>query len=173
MSFGADNCPWPSFASLTQGLNFVMPPTDLPLESERRIWLEGVRLFNEGQYFEAHDAWEEIWSQVRHPLRERFYRAIIQAAVTLELLRRGRAIGVRQVFVSCQELFEGLPEVFMGVRIPALIEQVRDAIRPALEDLETRHVRIDPSRLFAIEMLYDPFKQSLHGEDADGRSAVQ
>lgn len=145
-----------------------MPPTDLPLEAERRIWLEGVRLFNEGQFFEAHDAWEEIWRQVRHPLRERFYRAIIQAAVTLELLRRGRAVGVRQVFVSCQELFEGLPEIYMGIRIPSLIEQLRAAILPTLEDLETRHVRIDPSRLFAIELLYDPFEHSPHGEGADG-----
>ena len=146
-----------------------MPPVNLPLEEERRIWRKGVRLFNEGLFFEAHDAWEEVWSQVRHPMRERFYRAIIQVAVTLELLRRGRAVGVRQVFVSCQELFEGVPQVFMGVDIPAFIERLRHAIEPALTDLQTRHIQIDPSRLYPIELLYDPFEQSRSGEDVDGR----
>jgi len=141
-----------------------MPLDEFPRDEERRIWLEGVRLFNEGQYFEAHDTWEEVWNRVRDHRRERFYRAIIQAAVTLELLRRGRAVGVRQVYVSSAELFEGLPEVFMGVDIPALLSKLRHAIEPVIEDLETRSVQVDPSRLFTIEPMYDAFSDPRGGE---------
>jgi hypothetical protein len=137
------------------------------LAEERRIYFDGIRLFNEGAFFEAHDAWEEAWHQVGHRLRERFYRAIIQSAVTLELLRRGQAVGVRKVFVSCKGLFDGVPPVFMGVDIPRHLDNLRRAIEPAISDLRTRHVRIDPRRLFQFELLYDPFGESRHGEDAD------
>lgn len=134
-----------------------MPLDDLSRDEEQRIWLEGVRLFNEGQYFEAHDTWEEVWNRVRDHRRERFYRAIIQSAVTLELLRRGRAVGVRQVYVSSTELFADLPNIFMGLDIPAFLARLRHAIEPVIDDLETRTTQIDPARLFQIEFQYDPF----------------
>jgi predicted metal-dependent hydrolase len=134
------------------------------LNTEHRIYLEGLRLFNEGLFFEAHEKWEEAWSQVRDRRREQFYRAIIQGAVTLELLRRGRAVGVRQVFTSCLQLFEGLPPVFMGVEIPRFIESLRHAIAPTLADLHAMHVPIEPERLFTIELVYDPFVTPMNGE---------
>jgi len=137
---------------------------DLPLAAERRIYYEGIRLFNEGQFFEAHDAWEEAWHAVQDRRRERFYRALIQGAVTLELLRRGRAVGVRQVFVSSSELFAGLPPVFMGLDIPEFLGRLRHSIEPAIIDLESKQVRVNPARLFAIELIYDPFADSRNGE---------
>lgn len=144
-------------------------PQHLDLAVEHAAYFEGIRLFNEGLFFEAHDAWEAIWHETRDRRREQFYRAIIQGAVTLELLRRGRAIGVRQVFVSCLELFKGLPDVFMGVDIPAYIAMLRHTVQPALDDLETRHIQIDPARLFTITLQYDPFTESRNGEAADGK----
>ncbi len=135
---------------------------------ERRIYHEGIRLFNEGDFFEAHETWEDAWNGTHDRRREQFYRALIQSAVTLELLRRGRAVGVRQVFVSCCELFKGLPDLFMGLDIPAHLAKVRHAIQPALDDLETQRVRIDPARLFRIELFYDPFIDSRNGENLAG-----
>lgn len=136
------------------------------LLTECRVYHEGIALFNAGQFFEAHEAWEEIWNLTLDRRRERFYRAIIQSAVTLELLRRGRAVGVRQVFCSCLELFEGLPEVFMGLDLAGYIANLRRAISPALDNLEARFIQIDPTALFQINLLYDPFRESRHGEDA-------
>lgn len=141
-----------------------MPLDNLTREEERRIWLEGLQHFNDGQFFEAHDTWEEVWNRVRDKRREQFYRAIIQSAVTLELLRRGRAVGVRQVFVSSSELFEGLPDVFMGLDIPAFLARLRNAIEPVIDDLETRTTQIEPARLFKIELGYDPFSDPRAGE---------
>lgn len=137
---------------------------DFNLDTEHRIYLSGIRLFNEGDFFEAHETWEEAWSQVRDPRRERFYRALIQGAVTLELLRRCRAVGVRQVFTTCLQLFDGLPPVFMGLDIPGFLDRLRHAIAPTLEDLQTTHVQIDPARLFRIELAYDPFEGTVNGE---------
>jgi uncharacterized protein len=134
---------------------------------ERRLYLHGIEQFNAGHFFEAHDTWEEVWRLTLDKRREQFYRALIQSAVTLELLRRGRAVGVRQVFVMFQELFQPLPPVFMGLDIPAHIENVRRAIQPALLDLTTREIQIEPDRLFEIKLQYDPFIDSRNGENAD------
>jgi hypothetical protein len=68
------------------------------------------------------------------------------------------------VFVDCVETFAGLPPVFMGLDISRHIENVRHAIRPAIDDLNAREVRIEPSRLFKIELLYDPFVETRNGE---------
>lgn len=133
-------------------------------EEERRLFHEGIRLFNDHTFFEAHDTWEEVWSAVQDRRREQFYRAMIRSAVCLVLLQSGRAVGTRQVFVDCVGTFEGLPAVFMGVDIQRHIEQVRHAIQPALEDLNLVNITIDPARLFEIELRYDPFEDPKNGE---------
>lgn len=136
----------------------ILRTDDYSLADERRDYLEGVRLFNEGDFFGAHETWEDCWNGTHDRRRERFYRAVIRGAVTLHLLRQGRAVGCRQVFVDCVNTFEGLPPVFMGLDIARHIENLRGAIRPALDDLEARQVRIDPARLFKMELRGDPFE---------------
>lgn len=134
------------------------------INEEKRLYLEGIRLFNEADYFAAHDTWEDVWHGVQDRRREQFYRAVIKGAVSLVLLQSGRAVGARQVFVDCVEQFEGLPDIFMGLDIKEHIERLRHAIQPAIDDLEARDVVIDPSRLFRIELLYDPFEEARNGE---------
>ena len=143
-----------------------MLPAGLDLSEECRIYHEGIRLFNDGRFFEAHEVWEDNWKGVADKRREQFYRAIIQAAVTLELLRRQRAVGVRQVFISCLELFDGLGERYMGLNIPDFLAKLRHAVQHTIDDLETRFVRFDASRLFLITLEYDPFSESRCGENA-------
>ena len=124
----------------------------LSIEDERRIYLDGIRLFNTAEFFEAHETWEEAWTKVIDRRREQFYRAIIRGAVTLELLCRGKAVGARQVFLDCIATFNGLPDAFMGLNIPDFIESLRQAIDPALTDLETRTATVRPDLLFQIEL---------------------
>ena len=144
-------------------------PHGYDLDEERRVYYEGIRLFNEGEFFESHETWEDCWNGTHDRRREQFYRALIQSAVTLELLRRGRAVGMRQVFVSSCDLFKGLPDLFMGLDIPKHIARVRHAIQPAIDDLTISHIAIDTSRLFTIKLEYDPFTNSRNGENADAR----
>jgi len=122
----------------------------LTLEDERRIYLEGIGHFNAGEFFEAHEVWEEAWNKVLDKRREQFYRAIIRGAVALELLSRGRAVGARQVFLDCMATFEGLPPMFNGLDIPAFLESLRRALEPATMDLDARTAQIRPDLLFPI-----------------------
>jgi predicted metal-dependent hydrolase len=60
---------------------------------------EGVCLFNEGCWFEAHEAWEAIWLHTRDEERV-FLQGLIQAAAALHLVRLRRFSGARRVFAA-------------------------------------------------------------------------
>ena len=49
---------------------------------------EGVRLFNEGHFFETHEIWEEVWRAAAAEERD-FYQGMIHLAVALYQARRG------------------------------------------------------------------------------------
>ncbi len=57
---------------------------------------EGVRLFNAEEYFAAHDAWEELWTEYRGPWRN-LLKGLIQAAVALYHFQRGNLVGARKL----------------------------------------------------------------------------
>ena len=61
-------------------------PNPLPADQERNCYLEGIALFNQRRYFDAHEAWEEVWkrSTGNHKL---FYQGLIQCAVALEHMK--------------------------------------------------------------------------------------
>lgn len=124
----------------------------LTLEDERRIYLEGIEHFNAGEFFEAHEVWEEAWNKVLDKRREQFYRAIIRGAVALELLCRGRAVGARQVSLDCVATFQGLPATFNGLDIQEFLDSLRRALEPAMLDLDARTAQIRPDLLFSISL---------------------
>jgi hypothetical protein len=56
---------------------------------------KGVRLFNEGRFFEAHEAWEAAWHQAFYPERL-LYLALTKLAAGLVQNRQGSAAGARK-----------------------------------------------------------------------------
>ena len=51
-------------------------------------FLEGVRLFNEGHFFETHEVWEEVWKAAAAEERD-FYQGMVH--LTVALYQAGRA----------------------------------------------------------------------------------
>lgn len=62
-----------------------MPSRLLASEAARR----GVAHFNAGEYFEAHEAWEEVWMAAPEPGRG-FYQGLIQIAAGGVKLQQGQ-----------------------------------------------------------------------------------
>lgn len=51
----------------------------------------GIELFNAGEYWHAHEAWEEAWTPDRHGPDRGFYKGLIQlAAGCLHATRKNR-----------------------------------------------------------------------------------
>ena len=74
----------------------------------------GIRLFNRGKFFEAHEIWEEEWKQAKGDERI-FYQGIIQAAVALLHVDRGNYAGAISVYLKSRTKLDQFPSVWMGI----------------------------------------------------------
>lgn len=100
-------------------------------DDEARLFHEGIRLFNSGEWFDAHEVWEDIW-RLASGQRKHFYQGLVQCAVVLEHVRRGNPRGVRSVWQTAAKKFDGLPDVFMGMNVREFLTQMQRAIKPIL-----------------------------------------
>lgn len=55
--------------------------------------------FNQGEYFEAHEEWEDLWNEA-HGARHAFLQCLIQVAVALHHGRNGNWNGARKLCAS-------------------------------------------------------------------------
>jgi len=88
---------------------------------------KGINFFNAGDYFEAHEAWEDLWRGTRGPLRL-FYQGLVQAAVGLHHLSKGNLNGGRaQLTKSITKLAE-YPSHFCQIDNEKLVTDLRTAL---------------------------------------------
>lgn len=121
----------------------VAPPrgADLP-DGWRRCeaYLLGVDLFNRAYFWEAHEAWEEVWHAAGHrSLPGRMAQGQIQVAAALLKRHMEVPAGARRLFEKAGRRFDaverwlrsggGRDSVYMGVDLPAW----RDGIARYLE----------------------------------------
>ena len=143
----------------------------LDVQNESKIFHHGIHLFNDGQWFEAHEVWEDIW-HVASGDRKRFYQGLIQYAVTIEHMRRGNPRGMRSVYETALTKFEGLPDVYMGFHIPRQLRALDQLVQPVLAmdpkafDPATgrgQELPVDLAQAPKIELEYDPFEEKVEG----------
>ena len=80
---------------------------------------EGLRLFNEGKYFEAHEALEIAWLEEQGKVRE-LYRGILQIAVVYLHATRRNYNGVIKVYGRSQKWLKDWPEFCRGIDVGQL-----------------------------------------------------
>ena len=84
----------------------------------------GLIFFNAGRYFEAHEAWEDLWRPTRGPLRL-YYQGLVQAAVGMHHFGHGnRNGGQAQINKSLAKL-EQYPAAFCQIDNAKLIGDLR------------------------------------------------
>ena len=90
--------------------------------------IEGLRLFTEGKYFEAHEALEAAWKAERGPVRD-LYRGILGAAVTYLHITRGNYAGALKLYERTQRWLKPWPEVCRGIEVGRLRRDLETVIR--------------------------------------------
>src|ERR1700686_4706984 len=102
------------------------------MKSGRDFFQEGIDLFNEGRFFECHEAWEEIWKRSDGEAKL-FYQGLIQAAVAILHAQRGNFEGAQSVYEKARAKLDPIPEEHMGIALgemrAALAEFIEVAIR--------------------------------------------
>ena len=64
--------------------------------------LEGIALFNRGEFFECHEVLEDLWREEDAPVRA-LYQGVIQIGVALHHLRRGNWRGAVKLLTAGTE----------------------------------------------------------------------
>jgi uncharacterized protein len=77
-------------------------------------YLAGIVLFNRGDYFEAHEVWEDLWMATATS-EKRFYQGLIQAAVGLCHFCNGNVRGAIKLFHSSRDYMSRYGETFLGL----------------------------------------------------------
>ena len=89
---------------------------------------EGLRLFNAGEYFEAHEALENAWNTEKGDAKN-LYQGILQIAVTYLHITRGNYSGALKVYKRSQKWLNGLPDICKGVHIRQLQNDAEAVMR--------------------------------------------
>ncbi|HEY8506257.1 MAG TPA: DUF309 domain-containing protein [Gemmataceae bacterium] len=119
-------------------------------------YLAGIRFFNAGEFFDAHEVWEALWREA--PAGDRpFYQGLIQAAVAAYHLERGNWRGARRLFHSGRAYMSGYPSPHLGLDVAAFWEGMADCLGPALgESAPSGPVTLDPARVPVITLAPAP-----------------
>ena|SRR5690554_4866944 len=99
-------------------------------------YLEFIRLFNEGRYFESHEALTEAWSNNR---ANRFYKALIQLAGALQHWEEASYYWSENLFRGARDLLMAYRPHHAGLDIDKLIrvlETCADVARAKRNDRE-------------------------------------
>ena len=110
------------------------PPAPDPNRwQESEAYLRGLDLFNHGYYWEAHEAWEELWHACgRTGPTADFLRGLIKLAAAGVKVREGKPEGVASHATRAASIFRdaarrlgGLDARFLGLRIGDLLAHAR------------------------------------------------
>ena len=132
----------------------------MDISLEKKLYLDGIHLFNEHEFFDAHEVWEDIWHEA-YGTKYEFYQGMIQCAVALEHYRRSNPRGVVSLYDSYRRHFKDVPETFMGLDLKGFLAEMREVLRPVLEadPLPAKgEIELDPARVPKIALKYDPFE---------------
>jgi hypothetical protein len=112
------------------------PPVAAPGQDPRLD--EGIRLFNEGHHWHAHEAWEPLWMGLEGDDKV-FVQGLIMAAAMLHQHGRRIAAGVRNHWANVRLRLEPARPGRWGIDVGGLL----DELARYAEDAESGRWRLD------------------------------
>ena len=77
---------------------------------KEKLFLDGLKLFNKKKFYEAHEIWEDLWTEYRQP-DDKFIQALIQLSVGyfhISNINKRGAVSLFNKSLSKFELFKGI-----------------------------------------------------------------
>jgi predicted metal-dependent hydrolase len=116
------------------------------------LYAEGIRSFNECDFFEAHETWEELWTEYRGPAR-RYYQGLIQAAVALHHFGNGNIRGAKKVYLTSRAYLDDYRPAYLGLNLDAFLEQYQRCFADVLASTEEfPSLVVDPETIPEIHL---------------------
>jgi predicted metal-dependent hydrolase len=93
---------------------------------------EGLRLYDAGEFFTAHEAWESVWLRSPEP-EKTFLQGLIQVTAAFHHLRRDNPLGATLLLQAALRRLDQYPPGFGGISVTLLCHDIRER----LQTLET------------------------------------
>ena len=91
------------------------------------LFQAGLKLFNDKNFYDAHEKWEDLWSD--YYLKDRlFIQGLIQLSVSFVHLKNNNMNGAKSLLNKCKQKFEGF-DIQRGIDVKKLlisIEKIQD-----------------------------------------------
>ena len=88
-------------------------------KKKEELFFSGLKTFNGGDYFDAHEIWEELWSEYYLKDRE-FIQGLIQLAVCFVHLQNGNINGARSLLNKSIKKLQGFPHNHRNINLKEL-----------------------------------------------------
>lgn len=89
---------------------------------------EGLRLYDAGKFFAAHEAWESVWLGLQEP-EKTFLQGLIQVTAAFHHLQRNNRLGTAQLLQAALRRLEAYPASFGGISVTLLCNDIRERLQ--------------------------------------------
>ena len=104
----------------------------------------GMQCFADGDYYHAHDHWEEVWLDEVGD-EKTLMKALVQLAVALYHRERGNLAGTRKLLRRCGELLAPLPDRVLQMPVRELAGQALALLQEVDQQADQAEPRWDPA----------------------------
>jgi uncharacterized protein len=109
---------------------------------------QGLRHYNAGEYFEAHEARESVWLTTPQP-EKTFLQGLIQITVAFHHLQRANPVGATRLLTAALRKLEPHSPTFCAISVLPLCDDIRTCLASLTADPTATHLhppRIHPFR---------------------------
>ena len=106
----------------------------------------GQELFNKGEFYEAHEIWEEKWNDAEDDDR-RLLQGLIQVAAGFYKLQTGMPAGTHKLLEKAHGHLAQVGDQFHGVQLAQLLEAVDFWRKEAKDMVDSFQTRYDKTKL--------------------------
>jgi predicted metal-dependent hydrolase len=89
---------------------------------------EGLRRYEAGEFFAAHEAWEKVWLRSQQPDRT-FVQGLIQVTAAFHHLQRNNRRGAASLLQAALARLAPYPEPYGGISVALLREDIRERLQ--------------------------------------------
>jgi hypothetical protein len=89
---------------------------------------EGLRLYNAGEFFTAHEAWETVWLRSSEP-EKTFLQGVIQVTAAFHHWQHDNRLGTKLLLQAALRRLDSYSASFGGISVTLLCDDIRDRLQ--------------------------------------------
>ena len=93
-------------------------------EIKDRLFLKGLNHYKLHEFYEAHEAWEDLWSDY-YLQDKKFIQGLIQLSVSFVHLKNNNLNGAKSLLRKCREKFKNFNGIHRGIDINILLKEIQ------------------------------------------------